>query len=265
MRRQVQVTKMRGRAFAEGRHDFVIRHGGLQVFPRLVAAEHKTPSERGAVESGIAHLDALLGGGLARGTSTLLVGAAGTGKSSLATQFVLTAGKRGEQAVIFLFDESIATFKERSKGFGMDVEAMIEAGRLSLRQVDPAELSPGEFAHALRVAVENENTRMVVIDSINGYLNATPSERFLTLHIHELLTYLGQHGVTTLLLMTQHGMVGADVYVPHRRELPRRFRDTRSATSRRSAKSGRRSPSSRNGRASTSGRSAKCASTRELP
>ena len=163
---------------------------------------------------GIAHLDALLGGGLARGTSTLLIGPAGTGKSTLATQFVLAAGKRGEHGVIFLFDESSATFKERSKGFGMDVEAMISAGRLSLRQVDPAELSPGEFAHSLRVAVENENTRMVVIDSLNGYLNATPSERFLTLHIHELLTYLGQQGVTTLLLMTQHGMVGADVYVP---------------------------------------------------
>ena len=126
----------------------------------------------------------------------------------------MAAGKRGEHAVIFLFDESIATFKERSAGFGMDVEAMISDGRLSLRQVDPAELSPGEFAHSLRVAVENENTRMVVIDSLNGYLNATPSERFLTLHIHELLTYLGQQGVTTLLLMTQHGMVGADVYVP---------------------------------------------------
>jgi len=214
VRRQLQVTKMRGRAFSEGRHDFVIRHGGLQVFPRLVAAEHKAPSERGAVDSGIPHLDTLLGGGLARGTSTLLVGAAGTGKSSLATQFVLTAGKRGEHAVIFLFDESIATFLERSKGFGMDVQGMVDSGQLSLRQVDPAELSPGEFAHSLRTAVEDENTRMVVIDSLNGYLNATPSERFLTLHIHELLTYLGQQGVTTLLLMTQHGMVGADVYVP---------------------------------------------------
>jgi circadian clock protein KaiC len=143
-----------------------------------------------------------------------MIGAAGTGKSSLATQFALTSAKRGEHALVYLFDESVGTYLERSTGFGMDVEPMITAGRMSVRQVDPAELSPGEFAHGLRAAVERDETRLVVIDSLNGYLNATPSERFLILHMHELLTYLGQRGVTTLLLMTQHGLVGGDVYVP---------------------------------------------------
>jgi len=180
----------------------------------LIAAEHIVPYAREAIESGIAGLDALLGGGLAKGTSTLVIGAAGTGKSSLASQFAAAAAKRGEHPVLYLFDESVATFMERSAGFGMDVEGLVREGRMSVRQVDPAELAPGEFAHAMRMSVEKENTRMVVIDSLNGYLNATPSERFLTLHLHELLTYLGQSGVTTLLLMTQHGMVGADVYVP---------------------------------------------------
>jgi circadian clock protein KaiC len=192
----------------------VIRRGGLQVFSQLVATEHKVQYVRGAVKSGIDQLDALLGGGLAKGTSTLIIGAAGTGKSSLATQFARTAAARGEHATIYLFDESIATFLERSAGFGMDVDAMISAGRMTLRSVDPAELSPGEFAQVVRTAVKGDKTQMVVIDSLNGYLNATPSERFLTLHIHELLTYLGQCGVTTLLLMTQHGMVGSEVDVP---------------------------------------------------
>jgi circadian clock protein KaiC len=214
IRRQLQVNKMRGRAFREGYHDFVIRRGGLQVFPQLVATEHKVQYVRGAVRSGIDQLDTLLGGGLAKGTSTLIIGAAGTGKSSLATQFARTAAARGEHATIFLFDESIDTFRERSAGFGMNVDAIISAGRMTLRTVDPAELSPGEFAHVVRTAVEGDRTQMVVIDSLNGYLNATPSERFLTLHIHELLTYLGQCGVTTLLLMTQHGMVGSKVDVP---------------------------------------------------
>lgn len=213
-RRHLQIHKLRGRAFREGVHDFVIRPGGLQVFPRLVAAEHKHVYARDSIESGIAHLDLLLGGGLAKGTSTLVIGAAGTGKSSLATQFAAAAAARGERSAIYLFDESVATFIERSSGLGMDIEALVRSGRVNLRQVDPAELSPGEFAHSLRAAVENENAQLVVIDSLNGYLNATPSERFLTLHLHELLTYLGQCGATTLLLMTQHGIVGQDVSMP---------------------------------------------------
>ena len=213
-RRQLQVHKLRGRAFREGLHDFVIRHGGLQVYPRLVAAEHKHGYARESIESGIPQLDALLGGGLAKGTSTLVIGAAGTGKSSLATQFVVAAAARGQHAVIYVFDESIATFIERSTGLGMDVESLVRSGLVILRQVDPAELSPGEFAHDLRTAVEQDNVELVVIDSLNGYLNATPSEKFLTLHLHELLTYLGQCGATTLLLMTQHGIVGSDIGVP---------------------------------------------------
>jgi len=213
-RRQIQVHKLRGRSFREGLHDFVIRHDGLYVYPRLVAAEHKRSYERESIESGIPQLDALLGGGLAKGTSTLVIGPAGTGKSSLATQFAVAAAARGDHAAIYLFDESVATFIERSSALGMGVEPLIESGRISLRQIDPAELSPGEFAHGLRRSIESDKTQLVVIDSLNGYLNATPSEKFLTLHLHELLTYLGQSGATTLLLMTQHGIVGQDMSMP---------------------------------------------------
>ncbi len=151
---------------------------------------------------------------MARGTSTLIIGAVGTGKSSLAAQFVRATAARGEHATVFLFDEMLATFLERSAGLCMDVETEINAGRLSVRQVDPAELSPGEFADAVRLAVENDQTRIVVIDSLNGYMNAMPSERFLSLHLHELLTYLSQKGVTTVLLLAQHGVVGPDLQVP---------------------------------------------------
>ena len=213
-RRRLQVHKLRGRAFREGLHDFVIRPAGLQVFPRLVAAEHRQSYARESIESGIVELDQLLGGGLAKGTSTLVIGAAGTGKSSLATQFAVAAASRGQRAAIYIFDESIATFVERSTSLGMDVESLVRSGLVSVRQVDPSELSPGEFAHSVRASVESEKTELVVIDSLNGYLNATPSEKFLTLHLHELLTYLGQCGATTLLLMTQHGLVGADIAVP---------------------------------------------------
>ena len=213
MRRRLRVRKLRGRAFREGYHDFIIRRGGLEVFPRLVAAEHRASYAHQSVQSGLEPLDALLGGGLAKGTSTLILGPAGTGKSSLATQFAWAAARRGERAVLFLFDESMAAFRERSAGLGMDIGSMIDAGRLSVQQVDPAELSPGEFAHALRRTVEHDQTSIVVLDSLNGYLNAMPSERFLMLHMHELLGFLGQRGVTTLIPMTQHGIVG-DLQVP---------------------------------------------------
>jgi circadian clock protein KaiC len=206
MRRRLKIGKLRGQGFREGYHDFVIRRGGVAVFPRLIAAEHRTPMARESLKSDLAGLDALLGGGLARGTSTLIIGAAGTGKSSLATQFAQAAAQRGECASLFIFDESIATFLERSAGLGMEVEPLIRAGRMIVRQIDPAELSPGEFAHAVCQAAENRS-RVVVIDSLNGYLNSMPSEQFLTLHLHELLTYLGQQGVTTILVMTQHGIV----------------------------------------------------------
>jgi circadian clock protein KaiC len=214
MRRRLRVAKMRGRDFREGYHDFLIRRGGLEVFPRIVAAEHGTPYTRESIKSGLDPLDALLGGGLARGTSTLVLGPAGAGKSSVATQYAVAAARRGDHALVFLFDESIETFLERSAGLGMGVAPLVEAGKLTLRQVDPAELTPGEFAHAVRRAVEHGKTRIIVIDSLNGYLNAMPSERLLTLHLHELLSYLGQQGVTTLLLMAQHGIVGAGIQTP---------------------------------------------------
>jgi circadian clock protein KaiC len=214
MRRRLQVIKMRGRDFRAGFHDYAIRRGGVEVYPRLVAAEHKVPYVREAVASGLGPLDALLGGGLARGTSTLILGPAGTGKSSVASQFAVAAAARGEHTSLFLFDEAVETSFERSAALGLDLAGLATVGRLSVRQVDPAELSSGEFAHAVRTAVEREKSRVVVIDSLNGYLNAMPSERHLTLHLHELLTYLGQQGVTTLLLMAQHGLVGGSVNVP---------------------------------------------------
>jgi circadian clock protein KaiC len=208
IRRRLQISKMRGQAFREGYHDYIIRRGGVEVFPRLVAAEHRAAHEGPAVESGLTSLDALLGGGLALGTSTLMIGAAGTGKSSLAAQYAKRAVERGEHAALFLFDESIATFTARSAGLGIDVRKYLDSGQINLRQVDPAELSPGEFAYALRETVDQNKSSIVVIDSLNGYLNAMPSDRFLTLHLHELLSNLGHRGVTTLMTMTQHGIVG---------------------------------------------------------
>ena len=214
MRRRLEVNKMRSRPFREGLHDYVIRRGGLHVFPRLVAAEHEVTFVHDGVTSGLPPLDTLLGGGLGRGTSTLVIGAAGTGKTSLATQFAATAARRDEHAAMFIFDESPDTFTQRSRGLGLDPEPLIRGGRLALRRVDPAELSPGEFAHSVRRSVDEENTRLVVIDSLNGYLNAMPSEKFLTLHLHELLSYLGNRGVVTMLLLTHHGLVGSNTDVP---------------------------------------------------
>lgn len=214
LRRRLQIPKLRGRQFREGYHDFRIRQGGLEVFPRLVAAEHSTSYPREAVNSGLAALDAMLGGGLARGTSTLVLGPAGTGKSSLATQYARAAALRGDRAAIFLFDEAIATFKERSAGLGMALDPLLNDGRLSLRQVNPAELSPGELYHVVRQAVDRDQVRLVVIDNLNGYLNAMPQEKLLTIHLHEMLSYLGHRGVTTILIMAQHGLVGAEPSAP---------------------------------------------------
>ena len=214
MRRRMQVVKMRGRDFRGGYHDVLIRTGGVEMFPRLVSAEHRNGRTREAILSGLDPLDTLLGEGLARGTSTLILGPAGTGKSSLATHYAIAAARRGERSLLFLFDESVTTFVERSAGLGMDVAALIADGSLRLQEVDPAELSPGVFAHGVRRAVEEEGVRLVVIDSLNGYLHAMPNERFLTLHLHELLGYLGGKGVTTLMLMAQHGLIGTTMQVP---------------------------------------------------
>jgi circadian clock protein KaiC len=214
MRRRLQVIKMRGSDFRAGYHDYAVRRGGVEVFPRLVAAEHHTPFARESVPSGLPPLDALLGGGLGRGTSALLLGPSGVGKSTLATQYAVAAAGRGEHAALFLFDETLGTHHERSAALGMDTAGLAAAGRLSVRQVDPAELSSGEFAHAVARAVERDRSRVVVIDSLDGYLNAMPSERHLLLHLHELLTYLARQGVTTLLLMAQHGLIGQHLQTP---------------------------------------------------
>lgn len=214
VRRRLQIAKVRGRAFREGYHDFSIERGGLRVHPRLVAADHATTYVRQTVPSGMGPLDELLGGGLTRGTSTLFVGPAGTGKSSLATRYALSAADRGESVAFFLFDELVGTFLERSAGLGMDVRGHVAAGRMTLRQIDPAELSPGQFAHVVKDAVEQQHAQVIVIDSLNGYLNAMPSEKLLVIHLHELLTYLGHQGVTTLLIVAQHGLVNAGASTP---------------------------------------------------
>ncbi len=213
-RRRLRVVKMRGQSFRGGYHDFRIVRGGLDVFPRLVAAEHHRPFPPDQAPSGVPALDALLGGGLEKGTSALLIGPAGSGKSSLATQYAVTAARRGERAAIFTFDESTETLLVRSEGLGLDLRAQVAAGRVVFQQVDPAELSPGEFAHVVRRAVERDGARVVVIDSLNGYLNAMPEERFLTIQLHEMLTYLGQQGVVSLLIVAQHGLVGSAMQTP---------------------------------------------------
>jgi circadian clock protein KaiC len=213
-RRRLIVLKYRGIAFRGGYHDFTIVRGGLQVFPRLVASEHRPDVEGERLPSGISEMDMLLGGGIERGTSTLIVGAAGTGKSSLATQFVTAAAARGQKSALLIFDESIRTLLTRSAGLGMDLKGHVAAGRVSVQQVDPAELSPGEFAHAIRRKVERDRVSIVVIDSLNGYLNAMPEERFLIIQLHELLTYLGQAGVATLLIGAHQGLIGGQMVTP---------------------------------------------------
>jgi circadian clock protein KaiC len=207
-RRRLRIVKLRGARYRGGYHDFNIETGGVRVFPRLVAAEHRRDVARESVSSDVPALDSLLGGGLSRGSSTLMLGPAGSGKSSLGAQFAAAAAKRGEPAAAFIFDEIIDTYIARSAGMGTDLTQHIKSGILRLQQVDPAELTPGEFAHAVIQSVDRDGVRLVVIDSLNGYLNAMPEERFLTIQMHELLTYLNQKGVVTILVMAQHGFLG---------------------------------------------------------
>lgn len=207
-RRRLRVVKCRGQSFRGGYHDFLIETGGVEVFPRLVAAEHRTGFSGELLKSGVRELDSLLGGGIAAGSSTLVLGPAGTGKSLLTLQFVTAAVARGQRAALFVFDEELGLLLTRAKELGMDLAAMRDAGKLFIEQLDAAELSPGEFSHRVRSVVDRDNARIVGVDSLNGYQAAMSEEQFITLHLHELLQYLNRRGAATFLTVAQHGMVG---------------------------------------------------------
>jgi circadian clock protein KaiC len=207
-RRRLRVIKYRGQRYRGGYHDFLIETGGVRVFPRLISAEHRTKFDRSALESGSDELDALLGGGVERGSSALVLGPAGTGKSLLTLTFAASAIARGEKAAMFVFDEEKGLLIERAKGLGIDLEGMVDRGELTLTQIDAAEMAPGEFAQMVRECVEMHGARTVIIDSLNGYQAAMPEERQLILHMHELLQFLNRQGATTFLTVAQHGLVG---------------------------------------------------------
>jgi circadian clock protein KaiC len=207
-RRRLRVTKYRGQSFRGGYHDFTIKTGGAEVFPRLVASEHRSGFARTQMQSNIPELDALLGGGIEQGSSALILGPAGTGKSTFAFQFVTAAITRGEKAVLFVFDEELGLLFDRTRAMGFEFEAMRDAGSLHIEQVDAAELSPGEFASRVRHCLDRLNAKTVVIDSLNGYQAAMPQENALILHIHELLQFLNRQGASTFMTVAQHGLVG---------------------------------------------------------
>ncbi len=207
-RRRLRIVKYRGRRYRGGFHDFIIATGGVRAFPRLISAEHKTSFARDLLSSQSAGLDALLGGGIERGTSFLILGPAGSGKSLLTLAFVIAAVRRGERAAMFVFDEELSLLFDRAKGIGLDLQALVGADKLVLEQVDAAELTPGEFSERVRQCVETRGAQTVVIDSLNGYQAAMPGEHALVLHMHELLQYLNRQGATTFLTVAQHGLVG---------------------------------------------------------
>ena len=212
-RRRLSVTKYRGSDFRGGYHDYVIHRGGIEVFPRLIAAEHRGESARDRMPSGLAGLDSLVGGGLERGTSTLIAGAAGTGKSTVASLFCARAAEDGKRSSMFIFDESPNTLFSRLSSLNIDLKRHVDSGVVSVTQVDPAELSPGQFIHSIRTSVA-EGATIVVIDSLNGYLNSMPDEKFLIIQLHELLTYLGQRGVATVLIAAHHGLISSYMTAP---------------------------------------------------
>jgi circadian clock protein KaiC len=217
IRRKLQVVKMRAVDFMDGYHDFTIRHGGLQVFPRLVASRLRSSdrsASAGTLSSNDAELDALMGSGLPWGTGVLIVGPAGTGKSTLASKFAWAAAGKGHRVSAYLFEELNTTFLGRAQELGMDFDPHIKSGKVEINQIDPAELTPGEFAYRVCQQVEKENTRLVLIDSLNGYMNAMANERFLLIQMHELLSYLNERGVITMLIATQHGVVGNSETTP---------------------------------------------------
>ena len=207
-RRRLKVIKYRGQRYRGGYHDFVIATGGVRVFPRLVSAEHRLPFKRELLLSESSELNMLLGGGIERGSSVLILGPAGTGKSLLALTFIAGAVSRGEHAALFVFDEELGLLFERARGLGLDLEKMVNDGHLTVEQIDAAALTPGEFSERARICVEEKNARTVVIDSLNGYQAAMPGEQALVLHMHELLQYLNRQGVSTFLTVAQHGLVG---------------------------------------------------------
>lgn len=209
VRRRMHIVKVRGTTYRSGHHDFQITTGGIVVHPRLVAAEHRDEAaSRAVAKSGVTELDDLLGGGLDHGTSALLMGPAGAGKSTIATQYVAEMARRGERSAVYVFDESRSTFMARASGLGLSLEPSVEQGLVTVEQLDPAQLSPGEFIQRIRAAVEEHEVRLIVLDSINGYLNAMAEEHQVLLQLHELLAYLGQQGVLTILTVAQHGFVG---------------------------------------------------------
>jgi circadian clock protein KaiC len=207
-RRRLMVLKIRGSKYRGGYHDFSIETGGLSVYPRLIAAEHRRDFAHESISSGIKGLDDLLGGGLTRGTSNLFIGPAGSGKSTIAMKFLLEAAKRGEKSVIYSFDETLGTVLARAQKLELELQERIDEGLIEVHQVDPAEMSPGEFAFAIKSAVERDNIGIVQIDSLNGFLHAMGDERFLNLQLHELVTYLNQQGIVTIMMLAPHGMLG---------------------------------------------------------
>ncbi len=207
-RRTLNVAKLRGVEFREGNHDYSIKRGGISVYPRLVAAEHHRSFSKVLESSGNPELDALVGGGLHTGTSNLLMGPAGSGKSTIAMMFAHAAALRGLRASYYAFDESTHILRNRAQEMEIDFDPHIAAGRIELSQIDPAQIPPGELADRIVRSVERDNTKLVVLDSLNGYVNAMPSDDYLYLHLHELLTYLNQQGVLTLMILAQHGLVG---------------------------------------------------------
>jgi circadian clock protein KaiC len=209
-RRWLRVIKLRGVNFRTGFHDYKIETGGLRIYPRLVAADHRTAFTPGTVTSGLPELDAMFGGGLDNGTTTLLMGPSGTGKSTVALQYATAHAARNEKVAMYAFDERLPTLFQRASTLGISLESHVASGAISVTPIDPAELTPGEFAHIVKRAVEVEGVTMVIIDSLSGYIHAMPDAKFLILQLHELLTYLGQKGVTTVIAFTQHGLLSTD-------------------------------------------------------
>jgi circadian clock protein KaiC len=212
-KRRLEVVKLRGVPFRSGWHDFAIQTGGLNVYPRLVAAEFSQKSG-GILSSGVAGLDSMLGGGIDRGSGTLLLGPAGSGKSTVALQFAVSAAQRAEKSLIYMFEESPNMLRARSMGVGIDLAPHEASGAIRLRPVDAAEVSPGQFAFEVKRAVEHDDVRIIVIDSLNGYLNAMPDEKYLALHLHELLAYAAARGIAVLMVISQQGMMGPSMTQP---------------------------------------------------